>query len=197
MHTYAHDEKYEKTKFITLFVLSILCMWGINKLFILLQINLPWWVESPSVFSIFSIFLLLFDNYIWKWRFLRHIKSLYAPNINGKWDTTIYSSFSKNEATLALIIIKQTASRISISLETKNSKSISKIASITYVGTHSDYELDYTFENSPKATSDQILQQHRGVVWMQIADDNKSMVGEYFSGRGRQNYGKIEMNRQQ
>lgn len=195
MHSYSIDEGIERTKILLLLVLSVALGWGINWIFGLLHITFPWWAESPSILSVFGILLWLFDNHFWKGKLFRKMKSIYIPNINGNWDATLISSFSTEDAHLASLTIKQSATRISLSLETKNSISISQSAIMRNSGTPTDYELIYTYENTPKATADKSLQTHQGVTRLQIANDNNAMTGEYFSGRGRQNYGRIEIRR--
>ncbi|MBT4309962.1 MAG: hypothetical protein HOD49_06055 [Anaerolineae bacterium] len=190
MHPYTTDEEITKRVFILSAILAISLTWVYYTISEAYNINIPWWLETPSVLALFGFFYWLFDNYLWKTKLLQKTEWFAIPNLNGIWDVEIKTSHDNFEATyLAKSIIRQTASKISITLETKFSSSHSLHASLLKVSRLNKYELVYVFENRPNTDRPGTFQIHLGTAIMAISDDLKTMKSDYFTGRGRQTVG--------
>jgi hypothetical protein len=146
----------------------------------------------PSVFGFFGFFLWLYDNYLWKLKLFQKIEWFKIPNLNGKWETEIRSSFDNFKTPMvSSMLINQTASKMSIISETTMSISQSNIAAILRAEKHR-FELTYTYINKPKADSVNTMQIHYGTGFFSIKADTGALEGEYYTGRGRQTFGTIK-----
>ncbi|MHB8276683.1 MAG: Cap15 family cyclic dinucleotide receptor domain-containing protein [Candidatus Humimicrobiaceae bacterium] len=187
MHPYSVDGEERKYIFVFLVVISIILSWSFYKSLIYYKITLPWWVESPSVLFFYGLLYWVFDRWIWK-LFVK-IRFLKIPNLNGKWDGYLKSSFDNHSAEIKTTLqIFQTWTRIKIILSTEQSKSHSESASIMV----SDPEgccLSYQYINEPISTSKKTMSIHRGTARQMFDYKNNTLNGEYYSGRDRQQYG--------
>jgi N-formylglutamate amidohydrolase len=86
---------------------------------------------------------------------------------------------------------QQTAARICISVKTNNSSSYSNTASLMRTERLSTFELLYNNFNQPLADAVETMNQHHGTTWLILDEDGHCIEGHYYSGRGRQNFGKI------
>ncbi len=82
--------------------------------------------------SVFGLFFILFDIYLWKWKALYDFGLIKIPNLNGQWDAEITSSGSVDPIS-ATVFINQTYTKIRIRLETKKSLSLSKMAALEMI----------------------------------------------------------------
>jgi SMODS-associating 2TM, beta-strand rich effector domain len=97
-----------------------------------LNIPMPWYVDAPSVFGFFGLLWARFDKWLWRLRALYHIHLIATPNINGRWEGFIISSFDGHTTqTPATVEVRQTWSGISVTLETQSSRSRSVAAMFT------------------------------------------------------------------
>ena len=118
-----------------------------------------------------------------------------VPNLEGTWQGHIKSSFDKHVTQYnAILTIKQTWSRIGITLETDRSRSHSLIGGILCDDKH-EAVITYEYLNEPKAEAERKMQAHRGAAWLTLQNDGRTLEGEYYSGRGRQNFGSLRFMR--
>lgn len=159
-----------------------------------------WWIETPSVFGIAGAIYWVFDNWLWRLRIFRQLGIVRVPDLNGEWEVdgqTSYEEASSGERKRfkARVKIKQSWTRIQVLLETDSSMSHSLSASIL-VNEARGAELTYMYFNEPKAGAPNTLVPHRGTAWL-IQKDEDCLEGEYYTGRGRQNFGTLTLRRQQ
>lgn len=196
MHPYQIEDEVKTRVFIVAIVFSIVAARLLSLLLINLPFAIPWWVETPSVLGFFGFFILAFNKVLWKTKIFQKIEWFYIPNLNGEWKTEIRSSHKGFEEPLfSKISIQQTASHISITMDTEESISYSVSAILLKSKKLNQFELTYNYVNQPKADSISTMNIHMGTVWVQVSNDCKHLDGEYYSGRGRQNFGRIIMNR--
>jgi hypothetical protein len=196
MHPYQIDEEIRIRVFIISAFLAVGAARILNLAIQALPFSIPWWVETPSVLGFFGLFVWLFDSYFWKIKFIQQMEWFYIPNLNGVWETEIKSSYTDfDKSVQARTIIRQTASKISISLETDTSSSHSIHAALMRTERVNKFELAYNYINTPKADSLSSMSIHHGTVWLQISDTGQILDGEYYSGRGRQNFGRLVFKR--
>jgi hypothetical protein len=192
MHTYQIEEDIKTRKMLLLVFLSVASAYFFNLVLQSLPMTLPWWIEYPSVLGFYGIFTWLYDKYIWKLGFIQKSEWLLVPNLNGTWNVelkTCYDNFT--EVIECKLFIRQTGSRLRISMETANSISHSVQASILCTAKLKTFELLYTYINQPKAASKSTMNIHYGTSSLQISDDFQTLEGDYYSGRGRQTYGSL------
>jgi hypothetical protein len=196
MHAYQVDQNVQKNIFILTFILAIASEYLFDLFIKKFSIPIPWWVESPSIFLFFAFYLWLYNNYFWeKWPFNK-LSWFKIPNINGDWNVEIKSSFAGFDKPISgKAKIRQTASKICISLETSQSKSSSTSGILINDVGSNDYELTYNFLNQPKAESTETMNIHRGTSILNFSENPNKLEGDYFSGRGRQQFGRIILKR--
>jgi len=196
MHPYQIEAEVRSKIFIIAVLFSIMAARLLHLLIEYIPFSIPWWVETPSVLGFFGLFVLAFDRSFWKTKFIQSIDWLYIPNLNGIWETEILSSYKNfDELLTARVNVRQSASQISISLETEESISYSVSAILMKTDKLHQFELTYNYINKPKADSISTMNMHQGTVWLQISSDCKKLDGEYYSGRGRQNFGRLVLKR--
>ncbi|HNE06276.1 MAG TPA: hypothetical protein PKI33_10445 [Anaerolineales bacterium] len=194
MHQYQTDDNAKTNFLIFAVLLAVGLAYLFGKAISALQIQIPWYVESPSILGFFGAIYWLYDKYLWKTKWVQMIDWIKTPNISGKWDVEIRTSHdSFTEKTSGKAIIRQSAFRISIALETKSSISSSIHAALMRTEKVSEYELTYNYINHPKADSIETMSIHMGTTRVSLSDDGKQMDGEYYTGRDRQNFGRITL----
>ena len=194
MHLYVSDSKERRLVPFCVAAVSILAAWCIKSALGKWQINLPWWIDAPSVIGLYGLFYAIFDNFFWK--FLHRIRVVKVPNLNGTWKGHVASSFDKHATKYnATIKVSQKWSEISIVLDTDNSKSHSLSASIITKDT-ADPVLAYEYLNEPKPTAKSTMHTHRGTARLTIDVNSNSLEGEYYTGRDRMSIGTLKFKRQ-
>lgn len=189
MHPYATNSNERKIVPLCLAFISILAAWGLNRVFELTGLNLPWWADVPSFVFIYSFFYFLFDKFIWKFSLLHKIKVVRIPDLNGDWEGHSISSFDEHSTKYkGTLKIHQSWTHISIILKTEYSKSHSLTASIS-IDNFMETILTYEYLNVPLPNAEKTMHIHRGTVRFSLETDSKALDGEYYSGRDRQTFG--------
>jgi hypothetical protein len=196
MHTLSIDIDERKT---VLFVLAVIAV-GLNSLFQNLaesfQIKVP---PVPSAFAIYGLLYASFENWIWRWEFLRRFWISKVPILMGRWETTMRSSLDNFEEELsATLVISQSWSKIHVYFDGNEAMSSSLSASIIYMGpTRISLTYLYQSERKPEFTGEEYV--HFGTARLSgVLDElgrGMQMVGSYFTDRSRNSYGKINLKR--
>jgi hypothetical protein len=193
MHPYSIDTEERKN---ILFFLAIVCIflaWSFFEILNNYQIDLPWWIESPSILFFYGLLFFVFDK--WSWKFFRKIGFVKTPNLNGEWKGHLKSSFDEHSSEIkATLKIFQTWTRIKILLTTEQSSSQSEIASIVIDAPEGKY-LNYQYINEPKPNAVKTMSIHRGTTRLLFNEKENIFTGEYYSGRDRQNIGSLYFER--
>jgi hypothetical protein len=79
-------------------------------------------------------------------------------------------------------------------LATDQSSSHSESASIV-IDTPEGKYLSYQYINDPKSNAVETMSIHRGTVRLIFDEKKNTLEGEYYSGRGRQNFGSLSFKR--
>lgn len=192
MHQYQTDDNTRSNLIIIAVLVAVSLAYFFNAALVYVNIQLPWWVESPSILGFYGLIYLLYDKYLWKIKWIQRIEWIKTPNISGTWDAEIRTSHNGfSNCVSAIVIIRQSAFRISISLETDTSRSNSVQAALLKTEKVSEYELTYNYINHPKADSVKTLNIHLGTAHLHISDNFKRMDGDYYTNRDRENFGRI------
>jgi uncharacterized protein YndB with AHSA1/START domain len=156
---------------------------------------------TPSVmsligaFTVYAVLYALFNRKLWRlpWigRFLK------VPDLDGRWEC---SGVSQDEiggtehAWHGTVSIFQSWDRLRIRMDTPQSGSSSLVAALMH-DEAGGYRLFYTYANDPRNDQPE-LRSHLGYCDMSFDEDQRVATGEYFNGRGRQTFGRMEWRRQ-
>jgi hypothetical protein len=192
MHPYATNSSERKNVVLIIALLSVALAWCLHRVIEWLGLRLPWWIDAPSVMGIFGVLYELFDKRLWRvFRKFRIIVKV--PDLNGEWDVEGNTSFDSNLSFNGKISIHQTWTAISIFMETVHSRSYSLSASLL-VEQPEGCTLSYEYQNEPKSGAPSTMHAHRGTCVLRMKNSDL-LEGEYYSGRDRQNYGSLRLQR--
>lgn len=196
MHQYAIDSEERTAVPFYLAGLAVLAAWGLHVMMALTNVVLPWWADAPAPIALYGALYRLFDQWAWRWPAIRRLGIVQTPDLRGAWAGLIVSSFDQHHAQYAATLtIAQTWTKICIELRASASRSSSHIAGIANVR-GSQPVLSYEYLNEPDAAAVGSMQMHRGTAWLQLHERPASQVsGEYYTGRGRQTFGRMEFHR--
>lgn len=190
MHAYATDVDRKGVP-IALAVISI----GVTLLFLYviqtLKINIPWWIDTPSVMGFYGILYALYDRALWRLHF-GNFRLSHIPEVSGVWAGKLTSSYNNGTKVDIVFTIEQTWSRISIRTETETSTSSTTMAALN-TDEYLDPGLKYEYLSEPGAFATPTMLIHRGTGHLRLSADGKMLTGDYYTGKGRQTFGTIEL----
>ena len=192
MHPYVSEARNRGIMYTAFVLASLASAWGVKAAIAASGIQLPWWVEAPSVLGFYGLYWKAFDLWLWKTPLARRLGWSTAPNLAGTWEaevTTTYSGASKQARGIATV--HQTSSRIRISIRWEQSKSYS-VAGVIQSSPVGVPEFIYQYLNMPDALAPPTMHTHRGTAWLEFRSPNE-LNGEYFTGRDRQQWGHIRL----
>lgn len=183
------------TYFILLLIaVSVLIAYLIDYFLKNQNINLPFYIEIPSVLGIYYLLFYLFDNYFWKWSIFKKFNIIIANDLNGKWEGTAKSSYDDFEKDIEVIFnIEQSATNIVIHGTFNKSKSISLNANFEKSAVDNSVALFYFYRNEPNYDATKTMAIHEGSVKLIYNKKNNALEGSYYSGRDRNNHGTIKV----
>lgn len=185
-HPYSHGRQRQATLWIA--VLSVLVAFASGAATSALRWTPPWWLDTPAVFGFYGILYYVYDAWLWRTWLARWWHKI--PDLSGEYQVEIRSSHTEHGSTyVGSAIISQSWSRIVVRLETDSSVSKSDGAWLSEapgIG----YRLTYTYTNTPKSAASSALSAHVGTATVTFKADHHG-TGEYYSGRGRTNYGEF------
>lgn len=193
MHGYEINSSERHNVQYAILIFSLTLMYFAHPL--LESLNVPFWIELPSLPGIYALTLWLFEQYLWKVAFFRSLLGVETPLLAGTWEAELSSSFDNHAVPAkAKVTIEQTWRKIFVTLDTNHSLSESLTGSIN-VKSSTASSLTYNYLNKPKSGAPATMVMHEGTCQLYFGNDLKSISGDYFSGRGRQNHGTIYLNR--
>lgn len=189
MHAYATDASERESIPVWLAFLAVAAALLLSSALKSTKLEVPWWVDAPSVMGFYGLLYQRFDKYLWCQKF-SFISFSSIPNLQGTWVGSIHSSYG-TDVPDGILYIRQTWTRLNVRLVIQNSSSYSIMAAVnTYES--SEPCLKYEYMNEPSALSVGTMNAHRGTANLQLSPDGKELIGDYFTGRGRQNLGTME-----
>ncbi len=154
-----------------------------------------WLLPIPSIALFFGVSYWAFDNWLWRFRFLRVLRLISVPDLRGTWTGTIASSYTGFEKTQPVTVtIEQTWTKIVVRLNSAGSRSWSITASVL-TNSPEGLVLTYLFDNQPEAESAQTMERFRGTTVM-VNTEPGLLEGYYYTGRGRETHGSVNLCRQ-
>jgi hypothetical protein len=127
----------------------------------------------------------------WLWRKFPWLARKTFPDLNGKWEGTLVSTWRDPESKQPLapisttIWIRQTLFSFSIKLRTGESMSYSSRYFLEADHQAGRFRVWYSYDNRPRAELAYRSSRHEGVGWLEVdidADPN-SLSGQYYSSR--------------
>jgi hypothetical protein len=197
MHPYATDSNETKAIPLYLAALSVVAAYLLHVILEKYKLAVPWWIDAPSVIGFYGLFYIVFNNWLWRTSLVRKIGLVKLPDLNGTWTGYIASSFDEHAGRHnGQLLINQTWTRISITLKTDNSQSHSLIGGIITQNAAANV-LDYEYSNEPRSHAVATMHAHRGTARLILNKNNDLWIleGDYYTGRDRQNYGTLHMER--
>ena len=195
MHDYAIDSR-ERVLVVRILFMASAFVAGVAAILIPSDLlPMRWLLPIPSIALVFGVSYWAFDNWIWRWRFLRFLRLISVPDLRGTWTGKIASSYTDFEKTQPVtVMIEQTWTKIVVRLNAAESRSWSLTASVL-TNAPEGLTLTYLFDNQPEAESDRTMERFRGTtVLVRTAADR--LEGYYYTGRGRATYGSLKLCRQ-
>jgi hypothetical protein len=193
MHAYATDSNERQTIPLIIAAVSVASAWLLNRALFLTGIAVPWWVDSPSVMGFYGVWYSIFEKWLWRTTLSRKLGLVRVPDLNGTWKGTASSSYDDFSTPHQVTgRIQQHWSRVSVTLESAESKSESRTATIMTEAS-GETLLSYEYWNEPKAHATATLQPTRGTACLNVTKNH--LEGQYYTGRGRQNYGNLSLDK--
>ena len=192
MHGYAIDSRERVFVVRILFMVSALVS-GVAAMLIPSDIlPMRWLLPLPSMGLVFGVSYWAFDNWLWRWRFLRAMRLISVPDLWGAWAGTIASSYYQFENCQPVnVTIEQTWTRMAVRLNAAESRSWSVTASIL-TNAPEGVVLTYLFDNAPEAEAASTMQRFRGTTVL-VSTESGRLEGHYYTGRGRGTHGSLRL----
>lgn len=132
------------------------------------------WSYAGEAIAVTTIIMLLYEKYLWKYDPFVKI-----PKLHRQYEGLFFSSYDGKERQ-ATMTIKQTLLSIEVVMKTGESKSKSLSASIDNI--LGEYQLTYSYLNTPNAAVRDRSAIHYGTA-MLCVDNPELLEGTYFSDR--------------
>ena len=194
MHDYAIDSRERLLVVRILFMASALLS-GVAALIIPSDfIPMRWLLPIPSIALAFGVSYWAFDNWLWRWRFLRTLRLVSVPDLRGAWTGTVAGSYSGFENDQKVTVaIEQTWTKMAVRLNAAESRSWSVTASVL-ASAPEGLVLTYLFDNEPRAEAVRTMQRFRGTTVL-VGTAPGRLEGHYYTGRGRETHGSLKLRR--
>ncbi len=143
-------------------------------------------ISSVVTLNVFVFFL--FSNFLWKWeKFYNWLVPI--PNLNGTWKGEIKSNWidpktNKRPNSIPVILtIKQSFSKISCVMRTKEMESRSFIADFVIDKDNQILKLVYSYDSVVKEIVKKRSPRHNGTISFDIINNGKELIGVYWTER--------------
>lgn len=194
MHPFSIDTDERRRVPFVLATTAIVIAYGTWWILQALEVELPWWFGPPSLLGLYGALYALLERSLWRMQWVRTALQVRTPDLSGTWSGAITPASDNLAPTPARVTIHQSWTRISVRLETDGSRSTSTIGGIT-VAQNANPELVYEYRNEPRAQADQAMHAHRGLSRLEQIDRN-TLDGDYFTGRDRNTFGSVHLERE-
>lgn len=196
-HVYSIDSTERRRLPVIFALLAVIAAIALSRLLKDFGVNFPDWISAPDALVFYGLFYAAFDRFVWRWSLIRKLGIAKVPDLSGEWRGQVASANSNapgfgtpKEITLN---IRQSWTEILIKGETAQSTSRSLSG---HMLVSDDYVVGYEYLNEPRAGTPDTMHAHRGSARLSF-DGKDSLVGEYYTGRDRQNFGTLNLKRVQ
>ena len=193
LHPYATDSEERKT--IPFYLAGFAILTAIPFSWLLAKLQWPGWLDAPAAMGFYSAYYELFKHVLWRKPLLQKWGGVKVPVLIGSWKGHVITSFDEKKGKHPIeATIVQNWTEIQISMKSAYSKSQSIVGSILI----SDDEtvIDFEYKNEPMATAIGTMHAHRGTASLVLSADSRTLSGDYYSGRDRQNFGSLHLVKQ-
>lgn len=198
MHPYATDSAERLKIPIGLAAVAVASAWQLPQLLKYFHVeHALWWADLPAVWGFYVLYWNLFDKWIWRWWILRSVGLVEVPDFSGTWTghgVSSYTEHGQQKRYEVQLNIRQRWTRCIVRTQTESSQSESTIGAIL-VREGARPALSYEYRNQPRANATDGMHAHPGVTRLEMIDD-EHLDGDYYSGRDRQTYGSLHLERQ-
>lgn len=194
MNPYTTNSDEYKKIHLLLAVLSILSAYLLGKGLAWQNINY-WWIDYPSVAGFYGFYFYLFNHHLWNTSVLTIIKLIKTPDLNGRWQGFIESSFDEFTSKKDVqVTISQTWTKICIKLQSEQSRSRSEVCGMV-LEENNEATIVYSYISEPISKAPQTMKIHKGTISFCLNKNQNELTGDYYTGRDRSNYGTISIKR--
>lgn len=207
MHPYGTDSNERRTLLVILVPVSFWLSAEFLKLLSITGLSLPenldWIFDPGSAAFWFGLLYLWLEKKGWKWKPLHRIGLVSTPNLNGKWVGELLSSYKPPgkepfESGYPIELhIKQSWTRLVVELIHEGSSSSRSDTGSLFLEKGTTPIIVFTYWNEPEPGQLDTMEAHSGTTELKLSNENEptALVGRYYNGRGRGNFGKIDVTR--
>jgi hypothetical protein len=194
-HVYSIDSAERRRLPLVFALLAVGASIALSRFLASFDISLPNWISAPDALVCYGIFYAIFDRLIWQWTWTQKLGITKVPNLSGEWrgqvSTTNNDAPSFGSPKEITLTIRQSWTELLIKADTADSTSRSLSG---HMLVSDDYVLSYEYLNEPRAGAPATMHSHRGSARLSF-DGKDSLVGEYYTGRDRKNFGTLNLKR--
>lgn len=191
MHSYASDSNDRKIAPWVIAGIAVLVAYAYSAVVAKLRIEVPWWVEPPTIMAVYGLCHWLYSRHAWKWRVFG-LQLSGIPDYSGAWFGELQSSHAESISQHGLMHIHQTWAELCVELECQKSRSYSLMAVVNVTPGLTE-GLTFEYINTPRNDAKETMNAHVGLNHLRLSPDGKILEGDYFSGRGRQTFGRMKL----
>lgn len=151
-------------------------------------------IEPPTTVVVMFALFVLTDRLLWKHSPLSNLFRI--PNINGRYEGLLVSSYDESQSYKIVVEIQQTLTNVFVTLYTENSSSYSLAADVG-VNEHKNWSVFYIYQNRTATVNhNQDMKDHNGTCVLDIFKGGNTLKGNYYNNpRDRGRHGSIEIKR--
>ena len=191
MHSYSSDSNDRKVAPWVIATLAVLIAYGYDSVVRWQKLDVPWWFEPPTILAAYGVLHWVYGRYGWKWRLLGFRLSE-MPDYSGTWFGELESSHDGGMNLLGMMHIHQTWTEVCVEFDCQRSRSYSLMAVVNVTpGLTEGLTFEYT--NAPRNNAQETMNAHVGLNHLRLSPDGTTLEGDYFSGRGRQTFGRMRL----
>ena len=190
MHGYSTDSEERRVVPLLLAIVAVSLAWFSPRAMAAIHLSVPWWFDAPSLMAFYGVLYALFDKYLWRTNLIAKLRLVRIPNLGGRWQGYLISSFDGHAKRQGLVIhIFQSWTHIAVFLTTATSMSRS-CAAMIQVDDPEGVVLIYQYQNQPLADAMRTMHMHFGTAMLRVSKDG-CLAGDYYAGRDRRTFGRI------
>jgi hypothetical protein len=193
MHSYASDSNDRRIAPWVIAGIAVVVAFLYSAVVAWRKIEVPWWVETPSIMSVYGMVYWLYNQCGWKWR-LGRFRFSEIPDFSGTWFGEIHSNHADGTKIYGMVHVHQTWTNLCVEFESKTSRSYSVMAAVNVTPGPTE-GLTFQYTNAPRHGATETMNAHVGLNHLRLSPDGKTLEGDYFSGRGRQTFGSMKLMR--
>ena len=191
MHSYASDSNDRKVAPWVIAGVAVVVAFIYSAAVAWMKLEVPWWLETPSIMSVYGIVYCLYNRFGWK-RQLFGLRFSEIPNFGGTWFGELTSNHANGTKLHGMLYVHQTWTDLCVEFESQTSHSYSVMAAVNVTPGPTE-GLTFQYTNAPRHGAADTMHAHVGLTHFRISPDGKSLDGDYFSGRDRQTFGQMKL----